>query len=130
MNKVFLTGNVGKEPVIRTTANGKKVAQFTLAVSDGYGDNKQTYWHNIVAWAGQAEFVEKYVDKGTRLLITGKLTSRSYDAKDGTKKYITEVVAEPYGGIEFAGGKRDKAEKVEGPAGEFGSSVSDDDIPF
>lgn len=97
VNKVILVGNVGKDPEVRYLENGVAVAQFTLATSEAYKDksgNKttRTEWHNIVLWRGLAEVCEKYVKKGQSLYIEGKLTSRSYDAKDGSKRYITEIV--------------------------------------
>lgn len=98
INKVILVGNVGKDPEVRYLDNGVAVAQFSLATSENYKDkegNKQsrTEWHNIVLWRGLAEVAEKYVRKGQALYIEGKITNRSYDAQDGTKRYITEIVA-------------------------------------
>ncbi len=96
VNKVFLVGNVGKDPEVKYLDNGTAVAQFSLATSENYKDkegNRQskTEWHNIVLWRGLAEVAEKYVKKGQLLCIEGKLTTRSYD-KDGVTKYFTEVV--------------------------------------
>jgi len=134
MNKVLVSGYVGKEPTIKTTTSGKKVATFPIAVNDGWGERQQTYWHNVVAWEKKADFVEKYVHKGTKLYVSGKLTSRSYEAQDGSKKYVTEIVADPYDGIDLAGGKGGPSqdEQSQTPQQEtmFGGSVSDDDIPF
>jgi len=97
VNKVILVGNVGKDPEVRYLDNGVAVAQFSLATSETYKDkegnkNTKTEWHNIVLWRGLAEVAEKYVKKGNPLYIEGKITNRSYDAQDGTKKYITEIV--------------------------------------
>jgi single-strand DNA-binding protein len=96
-NKVQLIGHVGKDPVIRDLEGGKKVASLSLATKDVYvnksGDEKeQTQWHNVVAWGKTAEIIEKFVDKGKKIGLTGKLTSRSYDDKEGNKRYVTEVV--------------------------------------
>jgi single-strand DNA-binding protein len=96
-NKVQLIGHVGKDPVIRDLEGGKKVASLSLATKDVYvnksGDQKeQTQWHNVVAWGKTAEIIEKFVDKGKKIGLTGKLTSRSYDDKEGNKRYVTEVV--------------------------------------
>ena len=96
-NKVQLIGNVGNEPEIKTLESGKKVANFSMATNEFYKDAKgekqqETQWHNIVAWGKIAEIVEKYVGKGKEVAIEGKLTSRSYETKDGDKKYVTEVV--------------------------------------
>ena len=97
-NKVQLIGHVGQEPEIKTFDGGKKVVNFTLATNEVYKNEKgekveQTEWHRVTAWGKVAEIIEKYVIKGKEIAIEGKLTHRSYDDKDGTKRYITEVVA-------------------------------------
>jgi single-strand DNA-binding protein len=97
-NKVQLIGHVGQEPEIKTFDGGKKLANITLATNESYTNNKgekveQTEWHRITAWGKTAEIIEKYVTKGKEIAIEGKLTHRSYDDKDGNKRYVTEVVA-------------------------------------
>lgn len=97
-NRVQLIGNLGSKPEIKKTGNGKKLAQFRLATSENFrnssGENiKETQWHRIVAWGKVAEIAEKYLDKGKAVAIEGKLVSRSYNDKDGNKKYISEVQA-------------------------------------
>ena len=97
-NKVQLIGNVGQEPEVKTLGEGKKVANITLATNDYYINDKgdkveQTEWHRVTAWGKVAEIIEKYVTKGKEIAIEGKLTYRSYDDKEGNKRYITEVVA-------------------------------------
>lgn len=96
-NKVQLIGRVGKDPEIKTLTNGKKVANLSLATNDVYvnkhGDRmEQTQWHRVVAWGKTAEIIEKYVSKGKEVCIEGKLSSRSYEDKDGNKRYVTEIV--------------------------------------
>ncbi|MBZ9728186.1 single-stranded DNA-binding protein [Salegentibacter sp. JZCK2] len=96
-NKVQLIGNVGREPEIVNLDSGKKLAKFSVATNESYKNGNgervtDTQWHNIVAWGKTAELVEKYVNKGKEVGVEGKLTSRSWDDKDGTKRYITEVV--------------------------------------
>ena len=96
-NKVQLIGHVGQEPEVKTFDGGKKVANITIATNDYYTNDKgekveNTEWHKVVAWGKTAEIIEKYVTKGKEIAIDGKLTHRSYDDKDGTKRYITEVV--------------------------------------
>ncbi|MCF6167632.1 single-stranded DNA-binding protein [Lutibacter sp.] len=96
-NKVQLIGNLGNNPEIITLDSGKKLAKFSLATNESYKNAEgekitNTDWHNIVAWGKTAEIIEKYLDKGNEIAIEGKLTSRSYEDKDGNKKYITEVV--------------------------------------
>ncbi len=96
-NKVQLIGNLGNNPEIITLDSGKKLAKFSIATNENYKNAQgekitETYWHNCVAWNKTAEIIEKYLEKGKEVAIEGKLTSRSYDDKDGTKRYITEVV--------------------------------------
>jgi single-strand DNA-binding protein len=95
-NKVQLIGNLGNKPEIRTLDGGKKMARFSVATNETYRNAKgekvtETQWHNLVAWGKVAEIAEKYLDKGSEVAIEGKLTNRSYNDKDGNKKYITEV---------------------------------------
>jgi len=95
-NRVQLIGHVGQEPEVKTV-NNKKVAHITLATNDAYKNEKgekveQTEWHRLSAWGKTAEIIEKYVTKGKEIAIEGKLTHRSYDDKEGVKRYITEVV--------------------------------------
>jgi len=97
-NKVQLIGHVGQDPEIKTLEGGKKLANITIATNDAYykenGEKvEQTEWHKVIAWGKTAEIVEKYVTKGKEIAISGKLTHRSYDDKDGNKRYVTEVVA-------------------------------------
>lgn len=97
-NKVQLIGHVGNEPEIKTLDGGKKLANLTIATNEVYykenGDKvENTEWHRITAWGKTAEIIEKYVIKGKEVAIEGKLTHRSYDDKDGNKRYVTEVVA-------------------------------------
>jgi single-strand DNA-binding protein len=96
-NKVQLIGNVGKEPEIVNLESGKKLAKFSVATNESYKNGSgeritDTQWHNVIAWGKTAELVEKYVNKGKEVGVEGKLTSRSWDDKDGAKRYITEVV--------------------------------------
>lgn len=89
-----IIGSLGKDPEVRSTGSGKKVASFSLAVGEGFGDKATTSWWNIVAWGELAEFTEKYLKKGKSVSVIGKLVSRSWDdSKSGQKKYITEVNA-------------------------------------
>ncbi|GAA4954683.1 single-stranded DNA-binding protein [Algibacter agarivorans] len=96
-NKVQLIGNVGGEPTIANLESGKKVARISIATNEHYKDGKgekqtDTNWHSLVAWGKTADIIEKYVTKGKEIAIEGKLTSRSYEDKDGVKRYITEVI--------------------------------------
>ncbi|MBQ4913716.1 single-stranded DNA-binding protein [Maribacter sp. MMG018] len=95
-NKVQLIGNLGQDPEIITMENGTKLAKFSLATTESYKNAKgekvdDTQWHNVVAWGKTAEIVETYLLKGKQVAVEGKLTHRSYETKEGEKRYITEV---------------------------------------
>lgn len=100
VNKVILIGNLGKDPEVRHLENGAVVANFSLATSESYTDRvtgerrENTDWHNIVVWRGLAEVVEKYVKKGHKIYVEGKLKTRSWQDKDGNTRYTTEVLAD------------------------------------
>ena len=96
-NKVQLIGNLGKDPEIINLESGKTLAKFAIATNESYKNAQgekvtDTQWHNIIAWGKTAQIVEKYVGKGKEVAIEGKLTTRSWEDKDGMKRYITEVV--------------------------------------
>ena len=100
VNKVILIGNLGKDPEVRHLDNGATVANFPLATSESYNDKNTgerreiTDWHDIVVWRGLAEIVEKYVRKGTKIYIEGKLKKRSWQDKEGNTRYTTEVIGD------------------------------------
>lgn len=99
LNKVMLIGNVGADPVLKALEGDVKVAKFSIATSESYKDedgklNTSTEWHSIILWKGLANFAEKYVHKGSLLFVEGKLKTRSYEDKEGVKKYVTEIIAE------------------------------------
>ena len=100
VNKVILIGNLGKEPEVRHLENGAAVANFSIATSENYKDRKtgekvsQTEWHNIVAWRGLAEIAEKYLKKGAKVYIEGKLKTRTWQDKEGNNRYSTEVITD------------------------------------
>ncbi len=96
-NKVQLIGNLGNDPEIVTLESGKKLAKFSIATNESYKNNKgervtDTQWHNVVAWGKTAEIIESFVTKGKEVAIEGKLTTRSWEDKEGQKRYTTEVV--------------------------------------
>ena len=96
-NKVQLIGNLGNDPEIVNLESGKTLAKFSLATNESYKDANgervtDTQWHNIIAWGKVATIVEKFLTKGKEVAIEGKLTSRSYETKDGEKRYVTAVV--------------------------------------
>ena len=117
VNKVFLLGSLGKDPMIKTTPSGAKVANFSMATNETYKDSsgerqKKTEWHNVVLWRGLAEVAEKYLHKGSQVFIEGKLTTRSWEKPDGTKVYTTEIVGDNMQMV----GKREGSSQPEKPA--------------
>ncbi len=138
VNKVILVGNLGKDPEVRHLESGAVVANFPLATSDSYKDRKtgeritQTEWHNIVIWRGLAEVAEKYLKKGSSVYVEGKLRTRSWDDKDGNKRYTTEIVAD---NMTMLGGKNDGSVPQNTNSSEEPSSAPFDneaagDLPF
>jgi single-strand DNA-binding protein len=96
-NKVSLIGNLGYDPEVREIAKGRKVARMSVATNDSYRNAQgervtDTQWHTVVAWGRTADAVEKVLRKGAPVALEGRLVHRSYEAKDGTKRYVTEVV--------------------------------------
>ena len=97
-NRVQLIGNLGATPEVRNLNSGKKVAQFSMATSETYKNSagervQDTQWHQVVAWNKLAEVVENYLDRGRRVAVEGKLVYRSYEDKNGVKRYVTEIIA-------------------------------------
>ncbi|TVZ16455.1 single-stranded DNA-binding protein [Maribacter sp. MAR_2009_72] len=95
-NKVQLIGNLGQDPEIVNMEGGSKLAKFSIATTENYKNAQgekveDTQWHNIVAWGKTAEIVENYLTKGKQVAIEGKLTHRSYETKEGEKRYVTEI---------------------------------------
>lgn len=138
VNKVILIGNLGKDPEVRHLESGAVVANFPIATSETYKDRKsgekitQTEWHNIVIWRGLAEVAEKYLKKGNSVYIEGKLRTRSWDDKEGNKRYTTEVVAD---NMTMLGSKSDSgsAPGNNAPNESSASPFEDDssgDLPF
>ncbi|MDX8341040.1 single-stranded DNA-binding protein [Draconibacterium sp. IB214405] len=115
VNKVILVGNVGKDPEVRHLDTGVAVANFPLATSESYTAKSgervtTTEWHNIVLWRGLAEVAEKYVTKGRQLYIEGRIRTRSYDDKDGNKRYVTEIYGDQ---MQMLGNRGDNQGSVE-----------------
>ena len=137
INKVILVGNLGRDPEVRTLENGAKVANFTLATSESYKNKEgqrvtQTEWHNIVLWRGLAEIAEKFLRKGNQVYIEGKIRTRTWDDKDGIKRYTTEILGD---NLTMLGGRREMDEgdtsvKAEDTAPDNNASDEKDDLPF
>jgi single-strand DNA-binding protein len=101
VNKVILVGNLGEDPKVRTLENGAVVANFPLATTESFRDKsgnkvEQTEWHNIVVWRGLAEIADKYLRKGSSIYLEGKIRTRSWEDKEGSKRYTTEIVADTF----------------------------------
>lgn len=131
INKVILVGNVGRDPEIKSLPSGTRLATFSLATTDRrFKDdqgNPRTEWHNLVAWSGLAEIVEKYVTKGKQLYVEGRIQTRSYE-QDGQKKYFTEIhinEMELLGGRPSSGGGG-----YNDPGPSAGYPDDSDDVPF
>ena len=114
VNKVFLLGNVGRDPDVRYVAQGRPVATFSLATTErGYTNSngvqvpERTEWHNIVMWGRHAEVAEKYIRKGTQLYIEGQLRTRMWEDRNAIKRYVTEIFVENF---ELLGRPRSEAE--------------------
>ena len=134
LNKAMLIGNVGKNPEVRSVQGGAKVAQFTLATTEKYtdrdgGSHENTEWHNIVVWNKPAEFVEKFVQKGTLLFVEGKIRTRSFD-KDGEKRYVTEIVADKIQTLGKRESQGDAEPVATAPSRPQQFEDDNDDIPF
>ena len=141
VNKVILIGNLGRDPEVRFTGGGRAVANFRIATSEVFSDSQgqrqeRTDWHNIVVWGKQAETCGQYLQKGRQVYVEGSLRTRSYDDKDGNKRYVTEVVAQRVQFLGGGGGGGGRSVEPRDPMGDEGSSagpgpaVPEDDIPF
>ena len=126
MNKVILTGNLTRDVELATTQSGISVARFTIAVQRRFANadgEREADFINIVVWRGQAENCNKYLQKGSKCAVVGSLQTRSYDADDGSKRYVTEVVAES---VEFIGNKKDGGTEEQPEL----TPIDDDKVPF
>ncbi len=133
MNKVILIGNLTKDPELATTNSGISVCRFTLAVTRNFANaegEREADFLDIIVWRGQAENCHKYLRKGSKCAVIGSIQKRSYDAQDGTKRYVTEIIAET---VEFLNSKNngDGQEKVEDKkeVAEL-EPIDDDTLPF
>ena len=141
MNKVFLIGNLTKDPDVRTTGGGTSVCTFSIAVDRRFkaqNGEKVTDYFNIVAWRQLADLCGRYLAKGRKVSVVGELQNRSYDAKDGTKRYVTEVVADEASFVERKSDSAPKADDYQAPAFSAGTNdaakfeevAGDEDLPF
>lgn len=129
VNKVILVGNLGRDPEVRHLESGRAVANFSLATSETYKNREgervtHTEWHNVVMWTPLAEICERFLRKGSQVYIEGKLTTRSYDDKEGNKKYITEVVGRE---MTLLGKAPEGQDSAPGPASSAAPSTATND---
>jgi single-strand DNA-binding protein len=137
INKVILIGHLGKDPEVRYLEGGVSVASFPLATSETFNKDgrkvEQTEWHNIVMWRSLADVAAKYLQKGKLVYIEGKLRTRSFEDKEGIKKYTTEIVAENFTMLgrksDFESDNNRVVTKTDG-ANEYNSAAETDDLPF
>lgn len=132
--KVIILGRLGRDPEVRSTTNGKKVANFSLATDSGYGENRATDWHNCSAWEKSADIVERFVRKGDLLMVEGRLTYRKYTNKQGADVTAAEVQVDrvtlmPKAGSSESPQSADQRARARGSA-ESAPQAADDDIPF
>jgi single-strand DNA-binding protein len=148
VNKAILVGNLGSDPEMRYTPSGQGVCEFRVATNESWNDKngqrqERTEWHRIVVWGKRAEVCSKYLSKGRSVYVEGRIQTRTYDDKDGNKRYITEIVAQD---VQFLGGGReggrdsrssDPPPPNDADFGGYGNGAGsgtaggpDDDIPF
>ncbi len=132
VNKVILIGNLGKDPDVRHFEEGRAVASFPIATSESYKDKngeqrENTDWHNVVVWrSGLVGVVEKYLKKGNKVYVEGRLKTRSYEDQDKNTKYVTEVLVDNLTLL----GAPNRSEGAEATEGVKSSSENKDDLPF
>lgn len=138
VNKVILVGRLGKDPEVKYTQTGVPVARFTIATDESWKDQggekqQRTEWHNIVAWRKLAEICGQYLNKGKLVYIEGRLQTRSWEDKEGNKRYTTEIQAD---NMVMLSARTDEARQEKGVAAAassnsgFEAEITDDDVPF
>ena len=137
VNKVILIGNLGADPELRYTPSGAAVANFNIATTEKWKDKdgqtqERTEWHRIILWSRQAEIAKEYLRKGSPVYIEGRIQNRSYDDKDGIKRYVTEIIGQR---MQFLGGRGTGAPSDAGgpeppPPPPNNIEGEDDDLPF
>ncbi|MCX6271089.1 MAG: single-stranded DNA-binding protein [Bacteroidetes bacterium] len=139
VNKVILIGNLGKDPEIMTLDNGVKRATFSLATTESFktkdgSRTSQTEWHTVILWRGLAEVAEQYLKKGYQIYLEGRIRTRSWDDKDGNKRYTTEIVGDNMTMLSRPTGQGHTEEHAAVPEvqGEMSSTppTEPDDLPF
>lgn len=126
VNKAILIGNLGKDPEVKTFDSGKKRATFSIATTEKYKDKETTEWHNIVFWGSTAEVVEKYLKKGSKVYVEGKITTMTWE-KDGETKYATQILGNSLTMLSKAEYHNDEVEEKKT---KITLEEEDDDLPF
>ncbi len=145
INKAILMGRLTKDPELRHTNSGTAVCSFSIAIDNGYGENRSTDFINCVAWNKTAEFVSKYFTKGRMIVVIGRISTRSWEGQDGKRNYVTEVIANE---VSFGESKKSEGGSFDAPnvsagvpsvaapdmpqmeEGGFSPLDTDDDLPF
>lgn len=132
LNKTLLIGRLGKDPEIRSTGTGTTVATITIATDEKYKDSsgqwqERTEWHRVVAFGPKGETMGKYLRKGSSVFIEGKLQTRSWDDKDGSKRYSTEIIVVDFQFLDSNGERSEPEQQYRSAAN---ATVEDEDIPF
>lgn len=144
VNKVILIGNVGADPEIRNTKDGKEVANLRMATSETWKDKatgermEKTEWHQVVAFGGVVGIIKSYVKKGSKIYVEGSLQTRKWQDKSGADKYTTEIVVKGFGGnitlLDSRGGTQADTQedynKTQTPPADFQTEELEDSIPF
>jgi single-strand DNA-binding protein len=142
INKVILVGNLGQDPEVRYTADGKAIANFTIATSESWKDKnsgekrEKTEWHRVVVFGKLAEICGEYLSKGKQVYVEGKLQTRKWQGQDGQDRYTTEVVIDGFTGTmqmlgqKDGGGRRSEQKKYQSPPDQGYQEDKEDDIPF
>ena len=124
MNKIILVGNLTKDPDVRATQSGKSVARVGIAVNQGYGDKQSTDFFNLVAWDKTADLMNKYLHKGSKILVEGRLKNNNYEDNKGVKHYAVDVIVETVEFMDSKGGVKKES------ADTYADDDNDDDMPF
>jgi single-strand DNA-binding protein len=142
VNKVILVGNLGSDPELKYTPSNRPLCNISLATNEVFKDKagarqERTEWHRVTVWGEQAETCAKYLSKGRSIYVEGRLQTRSWDDKEGKKRYSTDIVANQVvflgaGNGSGAGRKNDSEPRASSPPPDLGASppAGDDDIPF
>ncbi len=135
VNLAILIGNLGKDPELRYTPSGAAVASFSMATTEKWKDKdgqlaERTEWHNIVCWGRQAEVANEYLKKGSPVYIEGRIQNRSYDDRDGNRRYITEIVCRRLQLLGSRGGGGGGSSSQSSDPSDSDIPETDDDLPF